>query len=375
MKIALFDMDGVLLQPGGYHRALQETVRLVSAALGYQPVSLSRDDITAFESAGVYSEWDTSAICLSLLLDAAWRFDPALELPRLVTVEPKKALSIPLPDFQAFASSLRQQEPSSMLPLARTESLLLDRGNHLGALQRDTIRGILRNARALDNSLTHATFQELVLGSQVFADTYQRAGVLDTESFLLLYDRSMVTTAFKANLDNWLNLPDHRAAIFTSRPSTPLSAVFSTPEAELGTKLVGLERLPILGLGGLLWLSSQRQAGAQDFVKPSPVHVLSGLLLATDHTLIESLEAAAALALDGQASPAWDTFHDVELIVFEDSPAGMQSAKSARDCLSRCGISIRLNLYGITSEAQKASSLERQGAVVYPRLSAVPNEW
>ena len=82
MKFLLFDMDDVLIKPGAYHRALQETVRLVAAALGYGEFSLSHADIQAFESAGVYSEWDTSAICAALMLVTAWKFDPAIQLTR-----------------------------------------------------------------------------------------------------------------------------------------------------------------------------------------------------------------------------------------------------------------------------------------------------
>ena len=32
MRILIFDMDGVLIEPHGYHRALKETVRLAGIA-------------------------------------------------------------------------------------------------------------------------------------------------------------------------------------------------------------------------------------------------------------------------------------------------------------------------------------------------------
>ena len=51
-KILLFDMDGVLLEPGGYHKALTETVRLIGESLGYKNVELTPADIAAFEAAG-----------------------------------------------------------------------------------------------------------------------------------------------------------------------------------------------------------------------------------------------------------------------------------------------------------------------------------
>ena len=102
MKFLLFDMDDVLLMPGAYHRALQQTVRLVAAALGYGELNLSQGDIQAFEAAGVYSEWDTSAICAALMLENAWTFDPAIQLPGTgsVTDRARQASSHPATGLQ-----------------------------------------------------------------------------------------------------------------------------------------------------------------------------------------------------------------------------------------------------------------------------------
>ena len=58
MKILLFDMDGVLLESLGYHIALQETVRIMANSLGFGDLTLSADDIAAFEAGGINKEWD-----------------------------------------------------------------------------------------------------------------------------------------------------------------------------------------------------------------------------------------------------------------------------------------------------------------------------
>ena len=98
MKILLFDMDGVLLESGGYHHAFQETVNLVGRLLGYQRVKLTPQDIAAFEAAGVFSEWDSSAMCAALLLENLWAEHPALTLPPTPTppVLPEHKLRGPL---------------------------------------------------------------------------------------------------------------------------------------------------------------------------------------------------------------------------------------------------------------------------------------
>jgi hypothetical protein len=370
MKFLLFDMDDVLLQPGAYHRALRETVRLVAANLGFSELTLSQTDIQAFEAAGVYSEWDTSAICAALILMAAWQYDPAIQLPAAIKLEPGVRLPIRLPDFSSFARLLKDPELQELRPLQRAELLLLDGGYRFTPAQSEQLRHILHTARAAHGSLTHCTFQELVLGSDVFAQTYQRPAVLNTHSYLQSYDVPLVPAETVRSIQRWLQSPAHAAAIFTSRPSQPLPGVFSTPEAEMGAALVGLEDLPIIGLGSLLWLSQQRQAGAQAFVKPSPVHVLSALLLALAYPPQTCLQEAAALALDSTASRIWGDLEETEIAVFDDSPAGLGSALSARDCLASAGISVKMELFGIAGDSQKVAALQRLGAKTCPDLTA-----
>ncbi len=362
MKILLLDMDDVLLKPEGYHRALQETVRLVAACLGYSSVNLSEADIRAFEASGVYSEWDTAAICAALLLENAWKLDPSIHLLQHANQQTAAAHSLAPPDFRHFARLLGKPELLPLRPLERAERLLLSHGNTYSADQQDQLRHILRSARSAEGSLTHCTFQELVLGSQVYTQVYALPAVLNTPSYLTLYDRPLITPKCAQELIRWLDHPGRRAAIFTSRPSQPLPGVFSTPEAELGAKLVGLEKIPILGLGGLLWLSKQRQAGPQAFVKPSTVHVLSALLLSQGNPLETCLVEAARLALDGTLSPIWKPLQGAWVAVLDDSPAGLESARSAAEHLHAAGIALEMRLYGVAGNFDKAAALRNLGA-------------
>jgi hypothetical protein len=373
MKFLLFDMDDVLLKPGAYHRALQETVRLVAASLGYGEIRLSQQDIRAFESAGVYSEWDTSAICAALLLDTAWKYDPAIHLPDSVITRPNKVLPIPPPDFNDFTIRLKDPVLQDLRPLKRVEQLLLSTSNHYSPAQTAQLTSILQKARASDGSLTHCTFQELVLGSEVYAQTYQLPAVLDVQSYLSQFDVPLIQPDSAASIRRWMQAPAHAAAVFTSRPSSPLPGVFSTPEAEMGAALVGLENLPIIGLGSLLWLSQRRQAGPQAFVKPSPVHVLSALLLARGYPPQTCLEEAAALALDGAASSLWKELDGAEIAVFDDSPAGLGSATSARACLAAAGLSVRMDLIGIADDQQKIAALTSLGARTHTDITSALN--
>lgn len=373
MKILLFDMDGVLLESGGYHRAFQKTVALVGRLLGYQGVQLTAQDIAAFEAAGVFSEWDSSAMCAALLLENLWAEHPALTLPPALITPGLPSHDHPAPDFQAFARTLTQPHLSELRPLKRAEHLLLENSRSPGSrtpMQSCAMQSILRNARHIDGSLTHRIFQELVLGSQVFAETYDLPPALDTESYLLQYDRPTLPDPERTKLLEWLCRDDQGGAIFTSRPSRSVGGHLGTPEAEIGAQAAGLERLPILGLGGLTWLSALRDHDPEFFLKPAPVHALAALRLAIGDPLEAALKAAAALVLDGRADSAWQALVGAQVHAFEDGVAGLDSARVAQDILGQIGVPMQVRLFGIAENSPKRQSLESVGATVFPTLAA-----
>lgn len=369
MHIILLDMDGVLLKPLAYHRALQETVRLVGCALGFKNTYLTDQDISAFESAGVASEWDSAAICAALLTSKAWNYDSHQQYPDSLIESPINYRDSVSSDFQAIATQMRQAELSELRPLDRAERLLVESANHHNPNQRSVLQAILRNARTADDSLTHRTFQELVLGSQTYSKTYSFPAVLDTPSYLLEYDLSNLNPRTRKSLKEWLREPFHEAVIFTSRPSTPLPGTFSTPEAELGAELVRLENLPILGLGGLAWLSEQLGKNLQAFLKPSPVHVLAALQLALGNSLENALMNAANLVEFGQFDSSWKRLNGSQVWVYEDTSGGLKSAQVAKTILDEHGSRISMSLFGIADESAKVSVLQEIGAETAPDIN------
>jgi hypothetical protein len=373
VKILLFDMDGVLLESGGYHRAFQKTVTLTGRLLGYQGVELTTQDIAAFEAAGVFSEWDSSAMCAALLLENLWAEYPTLTLPPTPTMPALPSHDRPCPDFQAFAHTLSQPHLRELRPLKRAEHMLLDNSRSPSSrtsAQSRAIQSILRNARSIEGSLTHRIFQELVLGSQVFAETYDLPPALGTESYLLQYDRRTLPEPERTKLLEWLQCTDQRGVIFTSRPSRSVGGHLGTPEAEIGSQAAGLERLPILGLGGLTWLSARRNHDPESFLKPSPVHALAALRLAIGDSLETALRAAAALVLDGRVDPIWQALVGAQVHVFEDGVAGLESAHAAQCILEQIRVPMRVRLFGIAENSPKRQSLEAIGATVSATLGA-----
>jgi hypothetical protein len=367
MKILLFDMDGVLLESRGYHLALQETIRRIAAALGFRDGTIPVDAIAAFEAGGITSEWDEAAVATAALLKAAWSEEPDLELPTSLANSPSYSKqSRALPDFESVAKTLATPELIELHPLERAARLFLNTGRH-NPNQERILKDLILGARLAEDSLTHRTFQELVLGSAEFESTYGLAAELHCDSYLLKYDRSNLSTDESAALRNWMNSPGQTAAVITSRPSSPPEGVFSTPEAELGTKLVGLDGIPILGWGGMCWLGLQRLTNPQSFLKPSPVHALAAIRRATGESQENALTAAADL-VDKKNNADWFQFNKAEVYIFEDTPGGVKSLLCAQAVLSEVGISIQACTCGITTHLVKSQALVDNGARVFPSL-------
>jgi phosphoglycolate phosphatase-like HAD superfamily hydrolase len=368
MRILLFDMDGVLIEPHAYHAALQRTVSLVGQALGIPELRLQAKDITAFEAAGVASEWDTAAICAALSLAHAWTVDPQRRLAGEPPQNPPPPLRLDPPDFQAFAVRLDRAGLRESRPLARVARLLQEDGASFSLEQWLMLQEIMKTARRIEGSFTHRLFQEMILGSRVFADTYGLRPSLECESFLLAYDRPTLAEDERQALLAWSQASGNWMAIFTGRPSLAPGSHFGVPEAEMGARLAGLEGAPIAALGGLSWLSWRLNRDAETFLKPNPVHALVALGLAQGREMAECLEGAAALVSQGGWQADWGPLQGAQVLVFEDTAGGLASVAAAQKLLANIGVMVEVHFYGIARERPKRRALRACGAQVFPTL-------
>lgn len=368
MEILLFDMDDVLLASHGYHKALQFTVSGIGKSLGFSDIYITDEDILVFEAAGVNSEWDSSAICTALLLEKAWIAAPKRFLPVNLASPPMPPLGLEAPDFQTFFHILGEPERLHIRPLARAEEVLLEQNNHHNAFQYKHIQTLLRSARQIDKSLTFRTIQELVLGSQLFFETYHLTPRLNCESYLKRYDTPNLSLNECKALMTWLSHDHRRAVIITNRSSCGPTGSHGAPEAEIGRHLLGFDHIPFVALGELTWLSNQKHYEAQYFLKPSPVHVLSALRLALGDSPIEAVEEAARLVLNRQVSRSWEALSGAQVYIFEDTPAGLVSIEAAKNILENIHVMINVNLYGVADSPVKVASLEKRGAQVFASL-------
>jgi phosphoglycolate phosphatase-like HAD superfamily hydrolase len=365
MQILLLDMDSVLLNPKGYYRALQETVRLVATALGYTGRHLTDDEIENFEAAGVTSEWESSAICACLMLRQVWRSEIDVDLPDsppLPIVEPH---GLDWPDIAGFFKALADDDPDGK-PLQRAEALLA--ASEPDPEHAKRYRQLLRACRRIERSLTHRLFQELALGSPEFEATYGLEPVLHSPSYLFEYDESQLPAAHRSLVLAWLDHADHKAVIFTNRPSAPPDGYFDTPEAELGRKVVGLDPVPIVGAGGAGWLAHRQGLDIDTFLKPSPVHGLAALAMAQLGDQEQAL-VAAHTTHSGGPHEAFERLRNAQVYVFEDSVKGLRSAALARDRLATHGIEIDVIPLGVSPGGPKRERLRAYGAEVYSDIS------
>ncbi len=373
MKILLFDMDGVLLESLGYHIALQETVRIMANSLGLGNLTLSSENIAAFEAGGINNEWDEAAICTALLLEAAWKVDPKRTLPETLLTQKSTTINIQsIPDFNALARRLSSPDLLQLSPLERAIQHFTET-DHFSPAQYQILYKLINGARDPQRSLTHRIFQELVLGSVIYTNTYGFPSLLKSESYLLKYDVSNLSATENAGLLDWLSKPGHAASVITSRPSCPLAGVFSTPEAELGAELTGLKDIPIVGWGGLTWLAQQRETDQQTYVKPSPVHALAAMRVAMGDNQQAALMEAAALVETGEVGPDWRRLEGAQVLIFEDTPGGIKSLQAAQETLEKIRISIRPSFFGIARNPVKRKALLASGTQVYPSFSQALN--
>ena len=81
MDVYLFDVDAVLLHPGGYRAALHATLRHFAQQLGLSTPLLTAGEVEVFEAHSIISEWDISAICMAAVVLEGLLAAPALAVP------------------------------------------------------------------------------------------------------------------------------------------------------------------------------------------------------------------------------------------------------------------------------------------------------
>ena len=363
-------MDGVLLYPEGYYCALQISVDLVGRNLGIAKPQLSRKHISTFEAAGITHVWDLMVIFTAFNLIQIWEFDPNVRVPLNINPDPTK---FAIEGGTNFSNFIQKIDLNGLQPLTFTEAILAGLETQLNSEQIDYLKLILSSCQDLTTSPVLPILQEFILGSLEFSQTYNCASQLNTESIPQKYNQAALTSANLDKLIAWLKFNHHQAAIFTNRPSKPPDGIlrmFSTPEAELGAASIGLQQLPIIGAGSLVWLAEQKSQPAQAYIKPNPVHALAALQAAIGKPIPMALNLANDLANGSGDIAEWVPIKDSKIMAFEDSAGGLVSAKKAVQILDQNNIYTDLQLIGVSDQPTKVKPLAQIADQVITDINA-----
>jgi hypothetical protein len=390
MKLWLFDLDGVLVHPGGYREALRRTVSHFSRETGFSERSLEESTIEAFEAHGITCEWDIAGICLMAEIFSLWRANPALHLPQdfddSLRALRSPGLARPEPDFAHWARQVGAL--SGDTPSAAAVKLFKQEAGHadpdlirMGEFE-SMLGAVLGHAREFALSPVMRYFQQFTLGSRTYAEHYRATPSVDTPSLLAELDRPGISASSRDRILALVRGKTIRAAIITARPCRPPSAGDDLPayppEAEIALKVAGVEGLPLVGAGHMQWLARRHDQIVDGYLKPSPVHSLAAIGFALGGGGAGALEAARVFVEEGKLLPPFDglTEDPSEITVFEDSPTGVIGTQSAVDLLNRKQLNVRIILLGVAAGGEKRAALQSLGAETFPTTDeALEKAW
>jgi hypothetical protein len=222
-------------------------------------------------------------------------------------------------------------------------------------------------------------FQNLILGEQLFEEILSSVAMIKTESYLSLYDKKNLNEFSRNRLMKLISENSIRCSAMTARPTsvseTNKKNGFYFPEGELGLKTVGLEQIPVIGLGSLTYLADMVGHTAVYYLKPSPIHALAAILAAVGYSDVDSVIFAHEIFNESKQPKNQDRLKelfsgDVEISIFEDSTNGIRSVKNLSTWLENVGYPVNVHLYGITQNSHKAEALKKENAALYKDINA-----
>lgn len=391
--VFLFDLDGVLVRPGGYRASVQATVNYFTNQLGLGNLAPDEATIGIFEAQGVTCEWDMVPLLLLAVLDQA-----QVHSPHLGPLESWEAarngmqvarVDLPIIDFAPY---LRQMGRYIRPGEAASDSILAacrlgQAGDLFLALQgQGVLAELLSSTRWLARSRVTQVFETFALGDQVFTQATGLPAQLRSESLLARYDLPLLASDSRDRLVALRAQDRLRFAAYTARPSQPdgqpdeLLAMY-VPEAEMALAQIGIDAFPLVGTGQMGEASRQLGEPEERLTKPAPYHAIAAAATAWTGDRCAALEwteqlfccfernqncasVKARLGAEQAALPA-----NLQLHIFEDSPTGMRGGKLAAELLAQLGINVQLNLWGVSEHAEKAAALRLEGAQVFPDVN------
>jgi hypothetical protein len=74
--------------------------------------------------------------------------------------------------------------------------------------------------------------------------------------------------------------------------------------------------------------------------------------------------------LNNEETSFYNGFPELDVHIFEDSPVGIRGTMRAVDLLEMQGVTVRLTKWGISTDANKVSELQKLDANIVPDVNA-----
>ena len=383
MKFLFFDIDGVLVKPGGYRKAVEDTLAIIARQAGILTAPIAEEIPALFESFGITSEWDMLPICTAILLETYCQVSgntiEEATLEEAIKNIHKLGTTTLQPDYRKFI--LRLSEVAHIEEIPSLSIINHRRTTDFPVLYRHPIlEDIFCHTRNVKKSYITRLFQSLVLGDALFQKTYQFPAAMPVASYLLQYDHPLIDATTQTWITQAIRKNSHYIAALTARPSlgpkgyTDTEITAYSPEAELALEGIGLAQMPLIGYGRLQYQASLDNLDADQLLKPSAYHTLAALFTGIFADEEKGLSRARSLMQQIDQSPngkvsIQELTEEVELVVFEDSPGGIQSVLAAEKILKNSGINVHTIAYGITNNPDKMKALMAQGAKIEPTIN------
>lgn len=399
MKIFLFDVDGVLVEPVAYRSGVGKTLQLLCTKIGLADgasLAPSLNEILHMESCGIHDVWDmTNIMFAQILLNLHCKLleeGTNLNLPgesvqaKFEAIRNAGCSSIPRPPYLELADAIAKEPSAKVMPHPPdvAKRILNEMAVKTGSEWArsgwlDIFEHFLSHTRsAFDNTATRF-FQNIILGKDVFERTYGLPDEYGGTSLLQEQDKALLRPNTAERIRTACNQNQLRCAIYTARPSLPppqppgfgpLDSQGYSPEAELAVQMAHMNGFPVVGMGTMEWLAKTHSRRTEDLTKPNTTQALSALIAALKGTCETSI-VEEGYALDFVHEELKDSMLEPLLgepssvYVFEDTISGITPLKTVESRLQQLGCQIEVVPYGIANSASKSAALAKAAAKVY----------
>lgn len=405
-RIFLFDVDGVIVNPLAYRLGITKTLTELCKMIGLAEIPSmmpSEAEISAMESQGVHDVWDmTNIIFCDILTTIALMTNATANLRTARNDSARLAenqAAVSNDDLNQILSPLKDLIPSPTRPDYMTlamEMAVHDTPSHppdialqlfsqkllpinQSSVWLHLLKRFLVGTRSVYSSLGTRLFQNIILGSNNFEQTYELKSAFEGAGLLETEDKTLISKETVDKLKELARDSMNSVGVYTARPSLPptqarVSSVGYSPEAEIAMDNAGMRSFPLIGMGMMEWLAKQQQQRTEDLTKPNPTQALAALInTITQGQDVLALNEAYAIDKHGQDpdSTSLSIIKEAKtsIYVFEDTISGIVPLLKTTELLQSKGFNIQLEPLGIAYEHSKRVALERYCKQVFSNVN------